>query len=897
MRRHTAYSKKKDRSVRRSRRPRFSRPRPRLAPQLENVFKSIGVPSRSPFRPDPFQLEAIRALQSGDVLVIAPTGSGKTWIAQEAVRGYLGRNKRSWYASPLKALSNSKHTEFSGIFGSENVGILTGDRQEKPDAPLIIGTTEILRNQLYDAMMEGRDIPVDLAILDEAHYLSDPDRGVVWEEVLIYLPKRVRLLLLSATIGNGEEIRAWLQEIREVPCQVVQSEKRPVPLRFLFLFPDGELSPLASHRTVLPKIRKFLAARGRSKGIGSKENLQFDWVIEQLRGWNLLPAIFFLKSRADCDLAIQKHLARPAQRRNDSDFRQDLNAFLTQYPFLKDHRQLPYLERFGVSSHHGGQLPQWKLLVEEMMNRGYLNAIYSTSTIAAGVNFPARTVVLVQSDRFDGRRFSDLTATDLHQMTGRAGRRGKDRIGFALVLPGLYQDPLLIHQLIDSPAEPIKSQIQMSFSMVLNLLLSHRPREIQDLLERSLAAFQERQFHPDLKKQWTRLILRLKKVLPEAAVPEGDPIDFLKAIQIQTGLKERIRVLKRNVALEQRELLFSQYLKRGRLFVHQKGGVYVAFHTFDYRKKIYCSAHQLRRPIKVKRREIRLRKIPVHAIDHLLDYRVDIPEDLSKEALSSIFASIPTRELQPIRLVPEMLSTQQEELRRAESELATLPDLGKLQSQVGSDKNTQALLKKLEKLALRTDRVRHMLWNEFNRYLGFLKETGFVDSGDRLTNDGRWASCLRIDHPLLIAEAIRRGLFDGTTPPILAALIAPFVVDKTREIEIVNTAKRELEDLRARFSEMARGLDPVLRLKRMRGFETPQIQFWPAALLFSWAGGTPWDDLISLIPIEEGDLAMLVVRTADHLRQLLDLEKIHPVLAQTARQALPMILREPMVVS
>lgn len=896
MKRHGAFSQKKDRSTRRKPRPRFSRSRPRLAPQLEKVFQRIGVPSRTPFRPDPFQLEALRALQSADVLVSAPTGSGKTWIAQEAIRRCLEQNKQSWYASPLKALSNSKHREFSQIFGSENVGILTGDRKERPDAPLIIGTTEILRNQLYDAMMEGRDIPVDLAILDEAHYLNDPDRGVVWEELLIYLPKRVRLLLLSATIGNSQEIRHWLEEIRGAACQVVQSEKRPVPLYLLFLFPDGEVSPLASHSGILPKIRRFLAVHGTSKQTGSKVNLHPGWVIEQLRRWKLLPAIFFLKSRADCDHAIQKNLTGPAHRKDDCDFRHDLHAFLDQYPFLKDHRQLPYLQRFRLGSHHAGQLPQWKLLIEEMMNRGYLDAIYSTSTVAAGVNFPARTVVLVQSDRFDGRRFSDLTATELHQMTGRAGRRGKDRIGFALVLPGLYQDPLLIHELIDSPPEPIKSQIQMSFSMVLNLLLSHRPSEIQDLLDRSLATFQERQSHPDLKREWRRLTPRLKRVLPEGVVPEGDPMGFLKAIQMQIGLRQRIQTLKRNIAREERELLFSQYLKRGRLFVHQKGRVYVVFHTFYRRKKLYCGALQLTGAIKAKRHEIRLKKIPPEAIDHLLDYRVDIPEDVSKETLSSIFASIPMGAIQPIRLEPGTISAEQQELSRAKSELATLPDFQKLQSQVRSDKHTQTLLKKMERLALRTDQVRHHLRNEFNRYLEFLRETGFVDPENRLTPDGTWASCLRLDHPLLIAEAIRRGIFDGASPPTLAGLIAPFVVDKTREIEACGDGGRDLEDLRLRFTHMVRGLDPLQRLKRERGFETLQIQFWPAVSLLFWATNMAWDDLIRLIRIEEGDMVMLVLRTADHLRQLFDLDETHPDLAQTARKALPMILREPVLI-
>jgi superfamily II RNA helicase len=868
-----------------------------LAPGLEGLFKQIGLPAHTPFQPDPFQLDALDALRSGDVLVTAPTGSGKTWIAQEGIKRHLDQGERSWYASPLKALSNSKFAEFSAIFGRENVGILTGDRKENPDASVIVGTTEILRNQLYDAMMEGQNIPVDLAVIDEAHYLNDPDRGVVWEEVLIYLPPRVRLLLLSATIGNSEEIKKWLEAIRGVPCQVVESMKRPVPLHFLFLFPDGEISALANRRGVLPKIQKFLTGHGPARKKHFVIPPRSGWVIEQLRKWDLLPAIFFLKSRADCDHAIETDLPHHSPQRQDvSGFRRDLNQFLNEYPYLKGHRQLDQLRRFRVASHHGGQLPQWKLLIEETMNRGYLDAIFSTSTVAAGVNFPARTVVLVQSDRFDGRRFADLTATELHQMTGRAGRRGKDRVGFALVLPGLYQDPFLIHHLMDSPPEPIKSQIQISFSMVLNLLLSHRPNEIRGLLEKSLATFQDERSHPELKRQWRRLAPRLKPLLPPEILGGRDPVDFLTAVRVHMGLKERIHHLKAQIAQDRRDLLFSQYLKRGRLFVHRKGRTYVAFHTFFRGQKRYCSAHPLRVTVKGKKGVVKLRRIPLDTIDHLLDYRVDIPDDVSTETLRAILSSIPVRDLEPIRMTPGTAKDDEEELRKAESEMAAYPDLQRLKHQVRSDRAAQRALGQVERLALETDRQRHSLWNDFTRHLDFLKQTGFVDRTNRLTSDGRWASCLRLDHPLLIAEAIRKGVLDQTDPPTLAGLLAPFVVDKTRDIDVQGAGVPELEDLSDRLTLLSRQLDPLQRLKRKRGFETLPIQFWPAAAVLLWARGRRWDLLLRSIAIEEGDLASLVLRTADHLRQFFDLGATHPSLASTARQALPLILREPVLV-
>src|SRR5215510_4494353 len=213
--------------------------------EVQQLLQGIGTPEPAPFRPDPFQLEALAALEFEDVLVTAPTGSGKTWIAREEIRRLLEHSRRAWYTSPLKALTNSKYQEFSDEFGPERVGILTGDRKENPDAPLIVGTTEIYRNQLFDALRGGTAINADLVVLDEAHYLADEDRGHVWEEAIILTPPRIRLLLLSATIGNAHEFALWIEEVRGTKVRVInRAGSRPVPLRAAFLAPDLRLFPL-----------------------------------------------------------------------------------------------------------------------------------------------------------------------------------------------------------------------------------------------------------------------------------------------------------------------------------------------------------------------------------------------------------------------------------------------------------------------------------------------------------------------------------------------------------------------------------------------------------------------------------------------------------------------------
>ena len=276
------------------------RMKPEIDSVLQAVFKKIGKPGQAEFVPDAFQLEAIEAVQGSDCLVTAPTGSGKTWIAEQAIMAVFKRGGRCWYASPLKALSNSKWVEFSNCFDGINVGIVTGDTKENTNAPIIVGTTEILRNQLYDMMHRGEDFPCDLVVIDEAHYLGDADRGVVWEEIMIYLPSRVNLLLLSATIGNDEELAGWLSGLRGKPCVVIKERKRPVPLYPLFLHPSGRVMPYTENKKLFHGLISYQEQAERERRLRYMAP-RMDEIIHVLEHFNLIPAIFFLKSRAECD--------------------------------------------------------------------------------------------------------------------------------------------------------------------------------------------------------------------------------------------------------------------------------------------------------------------------------------------------------------------------------------------------------------------------------------------------------------------------------------------------------------------------------------------------------------------------------------------------------------------
>ncbi|MFC1884245.1 DEAD/DEAH box helicase [Thermodesulfobacteriota bacterium] len=871
---------------------------PRLDGRLKKVFREIGKPEPAPFKPDFFQIEALELLNDFDVLVSAATGSGKTWIATQAIHAYFSRGLRSWYASPLKALSNSIYNEFCKEFGSENCGILTGDRKENPEAGIIVGTTEILRNQLYDSMHQGSAVQTDLVILDEAHYLNDPFRGVVWEEVLIYLPARIRLLLLSATIPNDNEVCDWLKNTRGQANRVVRSGERPVPLESIFLFPDGFMVPLGGKNGLNPSVKRFINSRriGRFK---RPEKIKYDYIIRWMRKFDLLPAIFFLKSRADCDKAVFRCPPVVVPENEIERMEKSVNKFLREYPHLSGRNQLKPLLQSRVGSHHGGQLPYWKVLVEKMMTEGFLDVIFSTSTVAAGVNFPARTVVLVQSDRFNGRDFVDLSATELHQMIGRAGRRGKDKIGFVVIVPGIHQNPGLIQSLIRTSPEPVLSQIHINFSMTLNLLLSQRPEDIKRLLENSFAAFQEKRKNPGLRKLLKNLLGEMGELIPEGRCDITDPKDINENIIKTRELKKEIRRLLKGKRYKNKVSFYENKMEEGRLFLHRNGNLYAVVGCYFGSKGMICEALNVNRFKTPGKKGIKPVKIHTGQIKQLYMNKILIPHVDLKGAPFHLQDSLSSEDLIPIPLTTHKMNYKDHELGELKAKLAALPCEECSHKEFCHDRNNKELFNLLRELLNNLDQMQGMgevLWISFKKHLRFLKETGFVDQRDNLTRDGIWTSKLRLDQPLLIAEAIRKGAFNNNSPQYLAAGIAPFVWDRAQEVDIRVKSLPRMSGLELFFNGIVDSLDEILSLKKSRGFETQPIYFWPAIALHLWAQGADWELLIDLFPVNEGDMASLITRTADHLRQVANLHDTHFDIATMARDAIGLVMREPVYI-
>jgi len=875
--------------------------RPSIDPRLRSVFSRIGTPEKGPFRPDPFQLKALSAIKHSDCLVSAPTGSGKTWIAIEAIERVHRNHGRSWYASPLKALSNSKYLEFGARFGKENVGIVTGDRVENPDAPIIVGTTEILRNQLYDAMHKGEDLAADLVILDEAHFLGDGERGVVWEEIMIYLPARIPLLLLSATVGNSHQIADWLQSLRGKECVVIEERERPVPLFPLFFHPTGRLVPLLRKKGLDKKVADYLG-NPRSPSLTSGKRLPpFGEIINVLREYNLLPAIFFLKSRADCDEALD--LCKSTMRRNDSNrgaLNKRIDGLTKAPPRLSRHNQLRHLRTIAVAAHHSGQLPLWKLVIEDLMNEGLLHAVFATSTVAAGVNFPARSIIFLNSDRYNGYRFVPLTATELHQMTGRAGRRGMDNIGFAVVIPGPFMDAPLIATLLKSPPEDVLSQIRIDFSMVLNLLLSHRPEEIKEILFSSFANYlnlknRDKGIEERLKETGKRLM----EFLPCSLC--GSPESVLNLSRKRATLRNEIRKIKEEERKLETDLSKIANLAPGRLFLDTRSRLYCVIkrHAKKDTYGVLACRLKFRRG---RKKAPKMRFFAPEKVSAILDKVVNIRSTDEPTALQVLLSRVPDEIPPPLNDLP----LGEEQL----SEVKPLKDrIFHLEQELDHlicnrcehfalchgrrNRSFRAALKGFANLWQAANAVRENLWADFVRHLDFLKAEGYVRDNGTLTDDGRWASQLRIDQPLMIAEGLRLGLFPESDPALLAGLIATFVYD--REIEAEFDQSKAPKEVVNAYHKMKGGLLPLVQRKTVQGFSVRPIPLWATATIHAWAKGLEWEGVLRIADMTEGDLAMLVSRTADNLRQVASLTEVYPAIAKTSAQAISLILREPAI--
>ena len=520
------------------------------------------------FELDDFQIRACHAIEMGKgVLVAAPTGAGKTVVGEFAAYLAIQQGKKCFYTTPIKALSNQKYQEFVDRFGEERVGLLTGDNNLNGDAEILVMTTEVLRNMLYTNSKSL--INLGFVVMDEVHYLADKFRGAVWEEVLIHLMESTQVVSLSATVSNAEEFGEWLQIIRG-ETEVIVSENRPVPLyqhvlignKLIDLFSeDGSVNP-ALFKTERETLRRIRTPRNR---VTDENRLNRAEVIEKLQFNQMLPVITFIFSRQGCDAAVKQCLAANL-RLTSTQEREEIRTTAMRYTntlnsedleLLGHQEWLAGLER-GIAAHHAGLLPIFKSCIEELFQRGLLKAIFATETLALGINMPARTVLLEKLTKWNGEAHVPITPGEYTQLTGRAGRRGIDIEGNAVVIWSPTVDSATAAGLAGTRTYPLRSSFSPTYNMSINLLERYGRDRARNSLKSSFAQFQADRAVVGLDKQIRRNQEAIKEYKTNELCHLGDFSEYAKLRreikQIEVLISKRNRIDNRQRAHLESEL-------------------------------------------------------------------------------------------------------------------------------------------------------------------------------------------------------------------------------------------------------------------------------------------------------------------------------------------------------
>ena len=490
-----------------------------------------------PFELDPFQIQACHALENGKgVLVAAPTGAGKTIVGEFAVDLVINSGGKCFYTTPIKALSNQKYTELCSKYGDSKIGLLTGDTAINSEAQIVVMTTEVLRNMIYSNSKTINDLKY--VVMDEVHYLADKFRGAVWEEILIHLSDAVQIISLSATVSNAEEFGEWLQTVRG-ETEVIVSEIRPVPLYQHVLFGNRLLDLFGENQKLNPELTRlerdsYRQARGnwRDRPKGPKPLMRSE-VIEKLARENLLPAITFIFSRNNCDAAVRQCLAGGLKLTN-TDERKIIRSVIAKNMknlaeedliVLGYYEWADALER-GIAAHHAGLLPAFKVTVEELFQQGLVKAVFATETLALGINMPARTVVLEKLSKWNGEAHVAISPGEYTQLTGRAGRRGIDIEGNAVILWNNDLDSTSVGGLASTRTYPLKSSFKPTYNMSINLISQFGSCRARTSLESSLAQFQADKAVVGLAKQIRKNESVRDDLFKQSKCDQGDFVEY-----------------------------------------------------------------------------------------------------------------------------------------------------------------------------------------------------------------------------------------------------------------------------------------------------------------------------------------------------------------------------------
>ncbi|MEV0647217.1 DEAD/DEAH box helicase [Phytomonospora sp. NPDC050363] len=840
---------------------------------------------------DDFQVRACEALEGGSgVLVCAPTGAGKTVVGEFAVHMARATDRKCFYTTPIKALSNQKYADLVRIYGPDEVGLLTGDTVINGDAPVLVMTTEVLRNMLYasSATLDG----LGYVVMDEVHYLADRFRGAVWEEVIIHLPASVTLISLSATVSNAEEFADWLVSVRG-RTEVIVSEHRPVPLwqhmlvgrRMFDLFGDADA---AEHREVNPQLLRYTREQQRRLGFDHRGRprrgrpVNRPDVIARLDDEGLLPAIVFIFSRAGCDAAVQQcmraglHLTNAVERAEITRIVEERTSGIA----ADDLHALGYWDWFdalrrGLAAHHAGLLPVFKEVVEELFSAGLVKAVFATETLALGINMPARCVVLERLVKFNGDAHVDITPGEYTQLTGRAGRRGIDIEGHAVVAWSPELDPRHVAGLASTRTFPLRSSFRPSYNMAVNLVASLGAERARDLLSSSFAQFQTDRAVVGLAEQVRTAELAAATHDRDIKCHLGDFDEYYRLMLDITG-KEKS--LARSGKAARRDAVASSlaHLKVGDV-IHIPGGKRAGL-AVVLDPGISRGGEQRLMVLTENRWAGRIGESvfaePVDALAHIKvprHFNHKIPAARRDMAASvrntGVTADGPRRSR---RRLPE---GEDRELTVLRERLRTHPchACPDRTEHAGWARRRQRLLDDNAHLRRKVDQRSGSLTRVFDAVCDVLISRGYLADG-QVTPHGRTLSRLWTETDLLVAECLRAGIWDELGASELAAVVSTVLYESRRDGDLPAALPHgPVTQAVTATLGIWEGVVTEERAKRLDTTREPDLGFvWP---MYRWARGEPLAKVLASAAgpdaeMPAGDFVRWTRQTVDLLGQI-----------------------------
>jgi superfamily II RNA helicase len=867
-----------------------------------------------PFALDRFQLQAVDALNQGkSVVVCAPTGSGKTLIGEYAIHRALRHQGRVFYTTPLKALSNQKYRDFRAEFGEDRVGLLTGDISINRDAPIVVMTTEIFRNMLYGTRIGevGTSmVGVEAVVLDECHYMNDKQRGTVWEESIIYCPPHIQLVALSATVANSQQLTDWISAVHGA-TELIYSDFRPVPLEIHFINPKGIVPLLDPNKAKLnPKLKS-----NRPPGSRKSEDVPTNgFVVTQLAERDMLPAIFFIFSRRGCDKAVTEMANLRLVNEDESNrLKSRIDRFLAENPEAARAGQVEPLYR-GIAAHHAGILPAWKVLVEELFTQGLIKVVFATETLAAGINMPARTTVISSLSKRTDQGHRLLTASEFLQMAGRAGRRGKDVVGYVVTVQTRFEGAKEASYLATSAPDALVSQFTPTYGMVLNLLQTHNLEEARELVERSFGQFTA-SLHLQPQQQGINDIKKELQTLQESMSHiDGEVLADYETTHSQLKLdRDKLKNLQLYLEQVQAGQVSKQLPQAIPGTILSLKGKHVPVATpiaAVLVSKIAGSGHspalvclgQDNRWYVVNHQDV----VAVH--QHWSEYTgrqrvppvVSLlpPEDMPLKPGQIRKGRDFTSEI--ARSIPDAESPQTAELTAQVQVVAALT--AQLENHpVWKWGNPPALLKRYRRQAVLEQEIQERQqelqaklahhWQEFLNLIEVLRQVNGLQ-GVIPTQIGEAAAAIRGDNELWIALALMSGYLDPLDPHHLAAVICALVSETPRSDSWTNYDPAD--EVVMTLSALRGTRRQLFQVQRRYLVALPVwMEYEMVGIVEHWALGVSWLELCSNTNLDEGDIVRMLRRTVDLLSQIPYVPHASESIQSNARRAIQLIDRFP----